>query len=472
MKRSGAGIGNQESDMYKKNYIESLRNELVEAVQKNLSPVAIKYHYSDVPLEVSVKWRPIVLVIGNYSSGKSTLINELLGSEIQATGQAPTDDSFTVITNADSDGNKSTVKLVDERDGKVLLHDEQYPFSILKKHGDRFAAHFRLKRVNSPMLDQLAIIDTPGMLDSVSENDRGYDFQQVIGDLAQIADLTLVLFDPHKAGTIRETYESLRKTLPASTFEDRVVFVLNRIDECANLNDLLRVYGTLCWNLSQMTGRKDIPMIKLTYSENVPATNQRLKNKEDFLPLLKNQRDELRQRVLDAPRYRLDHLTSYIEVHGVRLAHYLEAIHLYARKRFLYKLKYVVNSVAISILLAGASWLFIVSSAYFGALDEVTAIGASAGIGLCGFVAAIVLMRVQFLPMFHHSTLKQIDQITECPTQARKDSWNAVKTKVYDFLDYNKGVFPRSGIRSDWKNVLRLYEKASSEARKALAEIG
>ena len=42
--------------------------------------------------------------------------------------------------------------------------------------------------------------------------------------------------------------------------------MLNWIDECSSLNDLLRVYGTLCWNLSQITGRKDIPMIRLTYS--------------------------------------------------------------------------------------------------------------------------------------------------------------------------------------------------------------
>jgi len=460
--------------MYRKNYIESLRNELVEAVQKNLSPVAIKYHYSDVPLEGTVKWRPIVLVIGNYSSGKSTLINELLGGDIQETGQAPTDDSFTVITSPDSGNNDdaSPISTVDERDGKVLLNDEQYPFSILKKHGDRFSSHFRLKRVNSPILEQLAIIDTPGMLDSVSEKDRGYDFQQVIGDLAQTADLILVLFDPHKAGTIRETYESLRKTLPASTFEDRIVFVLNRIDECANLNDLLRVYGTLCWNLSQMTGRKDIPMIKLTYSDEFASQNQRLKNSQDFLHLLKNQRDELKQRVLDAPRYRLDHLTSYIEVHGVRLAHYLEALNLYSKKRFLYKLKYSVNSLVLSILLGGVSWLFIISSSNFGSLSEVAIIAAAAGIGICSLIAMLLLLRVQFLPTFHQSTLKNLDELTECPTQARKDSWNAIKAKVFHFLSYNHGVFSSNGLRSEWKSVVRLCEKSSSEARKALAEIG
>merc|ERR1712157_201330 len=113
-----------------------------------------------------------------------------------------------------------------------------------------------------------------------------------IGEMAKLADLILVLFDPHKAGTIRETYQSLRETLPASTYEDRVMFVLNRVDECENLNDLLRVYGTLCWNLSQMTGRKDIPHVHLTYAGETAITK-----KPDFLSHLSNQRAELKEAI-------------------------------------------------------------------------------------------------------------------------------------------------------------------------------
>ncbi|MCF8027407.1 MAG: dynamin family protein, partial [Desulfobacteraceae bacterium] len=244
--------------MYRENYINALRLEMVEMVRDGLSPVALKYGYSDVALESTIKWRPLVLVVGNYSSGKSTLINEFLGGDVQAVGQAPTDDSFTIITYDDAVAEQGTVRVTEERDGKYLLNDPDYPFEILKKHGQRFASHFRLKKVNSPFLRNLAIIDTPGMLDSITERDRGYNYQDVIGDLAQLADLVLVLFDPHKAGTVREAHTSLRETISARTFEDRVLFVLNRIDECSSLSDLLQVYGTLCWNLSQITGRKDI----------------------------------------------------------------------------------------------------------------------------------------------------------------------------------------------------------------------
>ena len=160
-------------------------------------------------------------------------------------------------------------EVFEEREGTVLINSDLYPFSGLKPYGDRLSSHLKLKKVKCETLKDMAIIDTPGMLDTISENDRGYPYQEVVGELAELADVILVLFDAHKAGTVRETYTSLRTTLPEKSFEDRVVFVLNRIDECGNLEDMLRVYGTLCWNLSQMTGRKDIPRVLLTYSSKV-----------------------------------------------------------------------------------------------------------------------------------------------------------------------------------------------------------
>ncbi len=456
--------------MYRDNYIKALRSELLEMVAGHLTPVATKYGYSDVPLETTIKWRPQVLLLGNYSSGKSTLINDFLGLKIQKTGQAPTDDSFTVITYDASVPKGQPIQVTDERDGKFLLNDPEYPFETLKKHGQRFAAHFKLKKVNSPFLKNLAIIDTPGMLDSIAERDRGYNYQEVIGDLAQIADLVLVLFDPHKAGTVREAHTSLRDTLPARTFEDRVLFVLNRIDECASLIDLLRVYGTLCWNLSQITGRKDIPMIHLTYS---PQDVGRLEDRPElnYLKYLENQREELKNAVLQAPCYRLDNLASFVETHGERLAHFLEALISYRKRARKFRLKSF--GVAMLTGLAFGAILFILAmlASPLAGMDLLM----KSGFGLGGMLLVMALwgfgLRRFFFRRFHKKSLQNLDHLTELRNQTRRDTWEAVRAMVSSYLKSNRGKFSLRDVRNEYSLVWKAYEKGSKEIREALREL-
>jgi EH domain-containing protein 1 len=450
--------------------IEGLRQELVNTVQHKLSPLALKYKYDGVPLEVHIKWRPVVLVLGNYSSGKSTLINELLGAEIQDTGQAPTDDSFTVITCPDHPKAGAAIKIVDQRDGKVLLYDDQYPFEGFRKFGERFAAHFRLLKVNSPILKDLAIIDTPGMLDSSSKSERGYDYQQVIGELAQVADLILVMFDPHKAGTIAETHKSLSQTLPLKTFENRVLFVLNRIDECDNFEDLLRVYGTLCWNLGQMTMRKDMPPIHMTFSEERAVKMS--KSKSEFLDLLKNQRSELIEKIKAAPRYRLDHLASYIETHGERLGHYLEALQNYAKRRVVYQLNFFGTIAVLGVLVAATSWIVAVNAEFLRSSGAAAAFVAAGAVGVAVVLVGLALLRTWFLPNFHEKQITNIDNLTPLETQNRSDSWAVIKERVRQYLLSSHGEFSYRQLRSDRYQVETSCRQASVNARKALAELG
>ncbi len=458
--------------MYRENYINSLRSELLEMVETRLTPLALKYGYSNVPLETNIKWQPLVLILGNYSSGKSTLINEFLGGDIQATGQAPTDDSFTVITHVEPEFEKANVRVIEEKDGKFLLNGPEYPFEMLKKHGQRFASHFRLKKVNSPFVQNFSIIDTPGMLDSITERDRGYKYQEVIGDLAQIADLVLVLFDPHKAGTVREAYTSLRDTLPAHTFEDRVIFVLNRIDECSSMIDLLRVYGTLCWNLSQMTGRKDIPHIHLTYS-----TKQMLKSKNEsnddsnYLNFLNNQRDDLQNAILKAPCYRLDHLATFVETHSERLTHLLEAIISYRKKLNLLRIKLFFVGLLFSFICSGGL-LFIplISEILLGLNIPVliAAIGSAAGLFMLLWLAFVMKF---FKTRFHQKCMKNIDSLTPLENQNRHDIWDSVKNITKKFLDKSLGRFSLKEARQAYSDLTTMCQTESKDIREALNEL-
>lgn len=459
--------------MYRENYMNSLHTELLEMVAKVLTPISLRYGYSDVPLETNIKWRPLVLVLGNYSSGKSTLINDFLGAAIQSTGQAPTDDSFTVITYDGSVAAPEGIRVTDQRDGKFLLNDPEYPFEILKKHGQRFAAHFQLKKVNSPFLKNLAVIDTPGMLDSITERDRGYNYQEVIGDFAQLADLVLVIFDPHKAGTVREAHTSLRETLPARTFEDRVLFVLNRVDECSSLIDLLRVYGTLCWNLSQITGRKDIPTIHLTYS--AVATQKSTETEVPdlgYLRQLENEREALKQSILKAPTHRLDHLATFVETHGERLSHFLEGLLAYHKGRSRQRLKYITAGLLIAILCGGGALAISLAAHLVPQTDPLPMLGATGGgTALILFLLWVLFVLPYSVSRFHRQTLNAIEDLTPLDNQTRRDSWESIRSLVAAYLKKTKGIFSVREVKREYEAVLTVYQKGSREIREALNEL-
>ncbi|MEO0960562.1 MAG: dynamin family protein, partial [Pseudomonadota bacterium] len=77
-----------------------------------LDPLAEKFIFQRPPTVGEIKRPPLVLFLGNHSSGKSTFVNHLLGTEVQKTGVAPTDDDFTIITY----GN-----VQDDRDGPAVV---------------------------------------------------------------------------------------------------------------------------------------------------------------------------------------------------------------------------------------------------------------------------------------------------------------------------------------------------------------
>ena len=284
-----------------------------------LTPILNSYKLDHDSLESVLKWKSIVLLLGNYSSGKSTLVNELFETDIQRTGQSPTDDSFTIITSPEPGAAPKEIP------GSTLINDDRLPFTSFKKYGDQLSAHLTMKQIDSPLLADMAIIDSPGMLDSITEKDRGYDYNGVIGDLAKLADLVILMFDPHKAGTIREVYDTIRHTLPGKSGEERIVFVMSRIDECDNTADLIRSYGTLCWNLSQMTGRKDIPRIFMTYSPDIVRT-------PDTLTSWNNERMELKEKILNAPSLRVNHILQHIDKQAQELRIVSEALTSFSRR--------------------------------------------------------------------------------------------------------------------------------------------
>jgi EH domain-containing protein 1 len=429
--------------------IESVRQKLTDVIDQHLNPLSQRYGYHEISLSSTLKWKPIVLVLGNYSSGKSTLINELIGHEVQQTGQSPTDDSFTVLTKGQNQ---------DTREGSVLLNDPHYPFEHMRRHGQGFSSHFQLKTVDSALLEEIALIDTPGMLDSSNNAARGYNYNEVVYDLAQLADLILIVFDAHKAGTVRELNDSLNSILPRATFENRIVYVLNRIDECESLIDLTKTYGTLCWNLAQVTQRKDIPTILMSYAEGRKAPQ--------YFEHFHNQRSIIRDKVLLTPKMRLDHLVYFVEFQGEKLAHYLEALCVYKRTRTRKMLAFSAVTIGIALCAASLMWVLALSGMFLELSGSVIA-WASAGVSFVFIIALMsALYHGVYLPSWHQTFMRKLDEWTTLKTTRREESWKSIRANIAEKLKYPTKL-PRR-VYKDYRDLNSIVLDTTRRTREVL----
>lgn len=255
---------------------------------------------------------PMVLVVGNHSAGKSTFINRLLGTSVQETGVAPTDDGFTVLQRHPATN--------EVEDGPTLLScPENRPFKELQRFGQPFWGHFRRKKLKLPETSMmpygLQIVDTPGMIDMPVKSEsmaggRGYNFLEVVRWFAKRADLILLLFDPDRPGTTGESLDVLTRSMAG--LDHKFVIILNKVDQLDSSVDFARAYGTLGWALSKVIPRKDIPQIYTMYNAGVEQENGVRQHK---LPLeaFRQKREEVVAEVLRARTRHWDNVITATE---------------------------------------------------------------------------------------------------------------------------------------------------------------
>jgi len=269
-----------------------------------VDPLSAKFAFEKRPDEGEISGAPTVLFLGNHSSGKSTFINHLLGAPVQKTGLAPTDDAFTVLSFGGSE---------EERDGQAVVSTPTLPYAGLKNFGPQFLSHFKVKSRPVPILREVTLIDSPGMIDSPGEGTgRGFDFAGAVRWFAERADVVLVFFDPEKPGTTGETLQVFTQSLQG--MDHKLLIVLNKMDRFESLSDFARAYGALCWNLGKVIPRKDLPHIFTTFIPVDGAVPSKLPT-QDFV----SAREELVREVKRAPARRVDNLVTQFEDHAQRL---------------------------------------------------------------------------------------------------------------------------------------------------------
>ena len=290
------------------NDVKQFLDETAAAVQgfytDAVDPVSNRFAFARRQNAGEISGPPVVLILGNHSSGKSTFINHLLGREIQKTGLAPTDDGFTILAWGDAD---------DDRTGPGLVNNPELPYTGLRHFGEHLVRHVRMKRRPIELLRHVILIDSPGMIDEAkAESGRGFDFPAVVQWFAERADLVLIFFDPDKPGTTGETLQIFNSSLRG--IEHKLLIVMNKMDQFRSLHDFARAYGALCWNLAKVITRKDLPMIFNTF---VPVPNA----PEPALPVhdFEAAREELVREVMRAPARRVDNMLTQVQTFSERL---------------------------------------------------------------------------------------------------------------------------------------------------------
>ena len=301
--------------------IEGRVRELYEGM---LDPIAARFDFEPSP-SGQTSGTPLVLFLGNHSSGKSSFINHLTGEQLQRTGIAPIDDGFTILAHGDK---------VEDRDGAAIVTDPDLPWGDLQKFGPQLTSHLRMRRLQNPKLQGIALVDSPGMIDSADAKiDRGYDFSAVVRWFAERADVILLLFDPDKPGTTGETLQVLTHALTG--LDHKLLLIFNKVDRFTTMRDFARAYGALCWNLAKAIPRKDLPHVYNTY---LPSVERPVPAKSIPLADFDRSLDEVAAEVQRAPYRRLDNVISHLYEYTRRLRLHTQVLTQLSRERLKHKL--------------------------------------------------------------------------------------------------------------------------------------
>jgi len=195
--------------------------------------------------------KPMILFVGQYSTGKTSLIRYLLEKEYPGLriGPEPTTDTFNVVMYGDQD------QIIP---GNALAVDNKRQFRPLSKFGGAFLNRFQCSTLKSPVLRCVTMVDTPGILSGEKQRvDRGYDFVGVLQWFAERVDRIILLFDANKL----DISDEFRRSIEAiHGYEDKVRIVLNKADQVDH-QELMRVYGALMWSIAKVINVPECPKV-------------------------------------------------------------------------------------------------------------------------------------------------------------------------------------------------------------------
>lgn len=205
----------------------------------------------------TISWWPMIAVLGTFSAGKSTFINEYVGKDVQRSGSQAVDDRFTVISYGASEKVKELPGLALDGDPRFPFYRVSHEIERLSDGAGRTVDHFlAMKTVKAERLRGRILIDSPGF----DADEQRATILQLTDHIIDLSDLVLVFFDARhpEPGAMRDTLEHLVNRVAARSDFTKLVFVLNMIDTTwreDNLEEVVSAWQRAVVRQGNATGR-------------------------------------------------------------------------------------------------------------------------------------------------------------------------------------------------------------------------
>ncbi|KAF7223758.1 sarcalumenin [Nothobranchius furzeri] len=292
------------------------------------------YHTAIKPMEQAFKYnelrqhevtdgeitsKPMVLFLGPWSVGKSSMINYLLGlhgtQQELYTGAEPTTSEYTVTMHGDK---FRTIE------GIVMAADSSRPFSPLEKFGQGFLEKLVGIEMSHKLLERVTFVDTPGIIENRKQQERGYPYNEVCQWFIDRADLIFLVFDPTKldvGGELEMLFGQMKGR------ESQIRLILNKADSVST-QDLMRVYGALFWSMAPLVNVTEPPRVYVSSfwpQEYAADTSRELFMKEE-ISLLEDLNQVIENQIENKIAFIRQHAIR-VRIHALLVDRYLQTYH-------------------------------------------------------------------------------------------------------------------------------------------------